>query len=121
MMKLLADYGWVILFMGLGMLFVFGGYVTSWFIRPSNPSPKKLFTYECGEVPVGSSWVQFNMRYYLFALIFVIFDVEVAFLFPWAVVFKELGLVAFVEMAIFIVILLIGLLYAWRKGVLKWN
>ena len=119
-MKLLADYMWVVLFMGLGMLFVFGGYIASWLIRPSKPSSKKLFTYECGEVPVGSSWVQFNIRYYLFALIFVIFDVEVAFLFPWAVVFKELGLVAFVEMMIFMAILLIGLLYAWRKGILKW-
>ncbi|MBU2600470.1 NADH-quinone oxidoreductase subunit A [bacterium] len=119
-MSLLADYAWVVLFAGLGMLFVFGGYIVNWLLRPSNPSFKKLSSYECGEIPVGTSWIQFNIRYYLFALIFVIFDVEIVFLFPWAVVFKQLGLFAFVEMVVFIAILLVGLLYAWKKGVLKW-
>jgi NADH-quinone oxidoreductase subunit A len=117
---MLEDYSWVALFLIVGIVFVAGGFITNWFVRPSVPSEQKSSTYECGEVPIGTSWIQFNVRYYLFALIFVIFDVEVVFLFPWAVVFKQLGLFAFVEMMIFIAILIIGLIYAWRKGILKW-
>lgn len=89
-------------------------------VRPHDPSGRKLTTYECGEVPVGQSWSQFNIRFYVFALCFVIFDIETIFLVPWAVVFKNIGLVAFVEMAVFISVLLIGLAYAWRKGALRW-
>lgn len=81
----------------------------------------KIATYECGILDVtGDPRIQIKMRYYIFALLLVIFDVEMIFLFPWAVVFKSLGLFAFIEMLIFIAILLLGLLYAWRKGVLKW-
>ena len=99
----------------------------SWVIRPSyKPTGVKAEPYECGEVPFGDAWKQFRVGYYIFALIFVIFDVEAIFIFPWA---KELlnlkaaglGIFAFVEMMIFIGILFIGLLYAWRKGVLKWE
>ncbi len=114
------DYLWVALFLGVGVVFVAGGFIANWFARPSKPSERKSSIYECGELPVGTSWIQFNVRYYLFALIFVIFDVEVVFLFPWAVVFKQLGLFAFVEMVVFIAILVVGLIYAWRKGILKW-
>ena len=78
-------------------------------------------TYECGMVTQGTSWVQFNFRYYFYALLFVIFDVEAIFLFPWAVRFKELKLFGFVEMLIFIAILVVGLVYAWRKRVLEWK
>jgi len=80
----------------------------------------KLSTYECGEVPYGSSWVQFNIRFYVVALIFIIFDVEVALLYPWAVIFQRLGLLAFIEAFIFIVILLAGLAYLWKEGDLEW-
>jgi len=117
---MLEDYMWVALFLVVGVVFVAGGFITNWVARPSNPSDSKSSTYECGEIPIGTSWIQFNVRYYLFALIFVIFDVEVVFLFPWAIVFKQLGLFAFIEMVIFIAILVIGLIYAWRKGILKW-
>ncbi len=89
-------------------------------VAPSKPNYEKLSTYECGEVPQGSAWVQFNIRFYVIALIFLIFDVEVVFLFPWAVVFKELGLLAFVEMAIFLLILIVGLIYVWKKSDLDW-
>ena len=81
---------------------------------------QRCFTYECGEVPYGSSWVQFNIRFYVVALIFIIFDVEVALLYPWAVVFQRLGFLAFIEAFIFIVILLAGLAYLWKEGDLEW-
>ncbi|AIG28692.1 NADH-quinone oxidoreductase subunit A [Brevibacillus sp. 7WMA2] len=90
-------------------------------LRPNKPSAEKQTTYESGNIPIGDSWVRFNVKYYIFALLFVIFDVETLFLYPWAVAFNELGLFALVEMCIFIVLLIIGLLYAWRKKVLEWN
>jgi NADH:ubiquinone oxidoreductase subunit 3 (subunit A) len=89
-------------------------------IRPSRYSEEKLTTYECGENPTGTAWVQFNIRFYVFALIFIIFDVEAVFLLPWAVVFRELGLLAFVEGLVFILILAVALAYVWRKGDLEW-
>lgn len=91
-----------------------------WVIRPSRHSEEKLTTYECGENPKGSPWIQFNIRFYVFALIFIIFDVEAVFLLPWAVVFRELGLLAFVEGLVFIGILVVALVYVWRKGDLEW-
>ncbi len=99
--------------------------VAKW-LRPSNPYPAKMTTYECGEMPRGSSWVRFNVRFYLIALFFIIFDVETVFLFPWAVVFKqlypvpELGALVFWEMVIFLAILTLGLAYIWVKGDLDW-
>ena len=94
----------------------------SWLLRPKVPeNAVKNSPYECGEIVKGSSWVQFNVRYYLFALIFVIFDVEVLFVVPWAVVFRQMGMMAYVEMVIFILILASGLIYAWRKGALEWE
>ena len=89
-------------------------------VAPNNPKPDKLATYECGEESEGSAWVQFNIRFYVVALIFLIFDVEVVFLFPWAVVFNELGLLAFIEMAIFLLILIVGLAYVWKRADLDW-
>jgi NADH-quinone oxidoreductase subunit A len=89
-------------------------------LRPSRFSEEKLTTYECGENPTGSAWVQFNIRFYVFALIFIIFDVEAVFLLPWAVVFRELGALAFVEGLVFIAILVVALVYVWRKGDLEW-
>ena len=78
-------------------------------------------TYECGMEALGGRWTQFNFRYYLFALLFVVFDVEVVFIYPWAIRFKQLGLFAFIEMLVFILILLVGWLYAWRKQALEWR
>ena len=89
-------------------------------LRPSRFSEEKLTTYECGENPVGSAWIQFNIRFYVFALIFIIFDVEAVFLLPWAVVFREMGMLAFVEGLVFIAILVVALAYVWRKGDLEW-
>jgi NADH:ubiquinone oxidoreductase subunit 3 (subunit A) len=89
-------------------------------LRPSRFSEEKLTTYECGENPVGSAWIQFNIRFYVFALIFIIFDVEAVFLLPWAVVFRDLGMLAFVEGLVFIAILVVALAYVWRKGDLEW-
>lgn len=89
-------------------------------IAPNRPLPAKLTTYECGIDPVGRGWAQSEVRYYIYGFLFVIFDVESVFLFPWARVFVGLGYTAIVEMGIFIAILGAGLLYAWRKGVLRW-
>ncbi|MGH2721064.1 MAG: NADH-quinone oxidoreductase subunit A [Actinomycetota bacterium] len=89
-------------------------------VRPKVDRPEKFLTYECGVDPVGGGWSQTTVRYYIFALLFVIFDVEAVFLFPWAVVYESLGVFAFVEMVVFIAILALGLLYAWKKKVLEW-
>jgi NADH-quinone oxidoreductase subunit A len=90
-------------------------------IRPKKPDPAKSSTYECGMQTVGSSWVQFNFRYYFFALLFVAFDIVTVFLYPWAVTFKGLGSFSLIVMLIFISILVVGLVYAWRKKVLEWK
>jgi NADH-quinone oxidoreductase subunit A len=90
-------------------------------LRPTNPTTTKLLTYECGVDPVGSGWSQSYVRYYVFGLLFVIFDVEAVFIFPWAIVLEELGTFGLVEMFIFIDILILGLVYAVRKGVLRWE
>ena len=89
-------------------------------IRPSRFSEEKLTTYECGEDPTGNAWIQFNIRFYVFALIFIVFDVEAVFLLPWATVFKALGPLAYVEGLVFIAILAVALAYVWRKGDLAW-
>ena len=93
------------------------------FLAPNKPGKSKTSAYECGLESSGDPWVQFKVQYYIYALLFVIFDVEVVFIYPWAVIWKapDLGLVAFVEMAIFIGILAVGLVYAWKKGVLEWH
>ncbi len=89
-------------------------------LRPVRPQPQKYINYECGVDPVGAGWSQSQIRYYIFALLFVMFDVEAVFIFPWAIRLEELGVFGLVEMAIFIVILALGLVYAWRKRVLRW-
>jgi len=90
-------------------------------IRPNSPSPVKLETYECGMEALGGRWSQFNFRYYMYAILFVIFDVEVVFLYPWAAKFRQLELFALIEMAVFVLVLLVGLAYAWRKKDLEWG
>lgn len=95
--------------------------VLSLLIQPKSPSKDKSSTYECGIQPFGNSRLQFDIKYYLFALLFVVFDVEAVFLLPWAVIFRSLGLLGFIEAVIFIAILFLGLLYAWKKNALKWE
>jgi NADH-quinone oxidoreductase subunit A len=94
--------------------------VAAWVIRPRRPNAIKAQTYECGIETVGTSWVQFKVQYYIYALVFVIFDVEAVFLFPLAVAFNQLTLYMVLEMVLFVVILAGALLYVWRKGVLEW-
>jgi NADH-quinone oxidoreductase subunit A len=104
----------------VGVVFVAISLFMSRMVRPSNKTKEKLSTYECAEVPVGDARVHFNIQYYLIVIVFLIFDVEVLFLYPWAVQFKNLGPLGFFEMVIFIEILIIGLAYAWRKEALEW-
>ena len=116
-----SEYAYVALFLIVGVLFVvFNIEVLSRLVRPAKPTPEKLTTYECGEDPIGGSWVRIHVRYYLVALVYILFAVETVFLFPWAIVYRSLGMFAFIEMMIFIVILLVGLAYAWKKGALEW-
>ena len=116
----LGQYVTIGLFAVIGAVLVFGTLALSRVVRPSLPHPEKLTTYESGIDPIGQGWAQANVRYYIFALLFVIFDVEAVFLFPWALVFERLGTQAFVEMVIFIAILGLALVYAIRKQVLEW-
>ena len=90
-------------------------------LAPKSRAGESQLTYESGMEPIGGAWIQFNIRYYMFALVFVIFDVETVFLYPWAVAFHRLGLLAFIEALIFISILVLALAYAWRKGALEWS
>jgi NADH-quinone oxidoreductase subunit A len=115
----------VLVFFALAVLFVGGMLALGRLLRPQNPEPMKLSTYECGEPPTGNAWVNFNIRFYLIALIFVIFDVEIAFIYPVAAVFRDWvlrgqGLFAFAEILIFLAILFVGLVYVWVKGDLEW-
>lgn len=104
----------------IGFVFVGVSLLMSKMVRPSNKTKEKLSTYECAEVPIGDARIHFNIQYYLIVLVFLIFDVEVLFLYPWAVRFKHLGGLGFFEMLIFIEVLIIGLAYAWRKEALEW-
>ncbi len=110
----------VLLFFAAAFALVLISLILNRLLAPRNPYPLKLTTYECGEEPVGSPWIRFNARFYVIALIFVVFDVEVLFLFPWAVNLKTLGMFAWIEMAVFILILSVGLAYVWAKGDLEW-
>ena len=118
---MLTDFGRVFIFFIVGGIFVAAGLVTAWLVRPHRGYPNKLTSYECGEEPIGDSRIKFNIRFYVVALIFLIFDVEVVFLFPWAVVFRKLGSFALIEMMIFLIILFVGYAYVWAKGDLDWD
>ena len=113
-------FGTVFIFLIIGIILVAVPLFLQRILAPQRKTFDKLSTYECGEDAEGGAWIQFNIRFYVVALIFIIFDVEVVFLFPWAVVYKQLGLFAFVEMMIFLAILALGLAYVWRKGDLEW-
>ena len=114
---MLANYAFIGIFFIAAASFPILPLVGSYFLRPDRPTEIKLDTYECG---LEDIWVQFKVQYYLYALAFVVFDIEVVFLYPWAVAFNQLGLFALVEMAIFLFILIGGLVYAWKKGALEW-
>jgi NADH-quinone oxidoreductase subunit A len=118
---MLTDFGVILIFFIIGAVFVAAGLIVAAIVRPSHPTPLKLSTYESGEEPIGSPWVQFNTRFYIIALAFIIFDVELVLLFPWAVVFKSLGWYAFWSMVVFVLILVLGLAYDWAKGYLDWD
>lgn len=114
------DYFFVLLFLGLSVSMFAGGLVFSRLLAPHHPGDLKNLPYECGEQPVGGVWVQYNVAYYLFGLLFLIFDVEAGFLYPWATVIRQIGVVGCVEVGLFLLVLFLGLAYAWRKGALEW-
>jgi NADH-quinone oxidoreductase subunit A len=120
MSDFLRSYLTVAIFGGLAVALVGAVLGLSSLVRPSRPTPQKVINYESGVDPVGSGWSQSQIRYYVFALLFVMFDVEAVFIFPWATRLEAMGVFGLVEMSIFIVILALGLVYAWRKGVLRW-
>ena len=114
-------YLFIGVFVAFAIVFPILPIVLARFVAPRKPSPLKQMPYECGIEPVGDPWVQFRVHYYIYALLFVIFDVETAYIYPWAVGFKELGVLGFVEMLIFLAILGVGLVYAWKKKALEWD
>ncbi len=123
---MLSEWGHIGFLLVLALIFPIGGIATSWLlgrlqIRPDAPDKVKTDIYECGVETEGTAWVQFNIRYYYFALLFVIFDVEAVFLYPWAVSFERVAIAGFIEVLTFVIILLIGLAYAWRKDALEWT
>ena len=123
---MLANYGYIGLFVVIAVLFAVTTLLLPFTLRflrivPHKPNPTKSSTYECGMETVGKTWVQFNFRYYFYALLFIAFDVMVVFLYPWAVSLRELAYTGFIVMLIFIFIISIGYIYAWRKKVLEWK
>ena len=114
------NYGFLGLYLLIAIIFPFVALGVAYLLRPKRPNPVKSSTYECGLDTIGDTWVQFKAQYYLYALVFVVFDVETVFLYPWAVAYNKLGLFALVEAFIFVAILATGLAYAWRKGALRW-
>ena len=120
MSEFLRTYLTVAIFGGVGFAIVAALLGVARMVRPSRPTPAKIENYESGVDPVGDMWSQANIRYYVFALLFVLFDVEAVFIFPWAARLEVYNVFGLVEMAIFIFILLLGLLYAWRKRMLRW-
>ena len=117
---MLTEFGKIFVFILTAALFVVVAIYVARLLRPKRPTFEKLTTYECGENPEGSPWVKFNIRFYVVALIFLIFDVEVVLLIPWALVYKELGIVGYLIGAIFLILLGVGMAYEWKKGDLEW-
>ena len=124
-----GEFGKVFLFLLGAVIFTIIGMLANYFLAPKNPDPEKLTTYECGEEPIGDAGIQFNSRFYLIGLVFLIFEVEVLFFFPWTTVFSSpdyiaeynsWGILALIEMLIFAGILILGLVYVWKKGDLVW-
>ncbi|MCE5314562.1 MAG: NADH-quinone oxidoreductase subunit A [Armatimonadota bacterium] len=124
---LAKDFLTVAVFIIVGIAFVVITLIASWFFRPHRPNGHKLDTYECGERPVGPAWLQFRVGYYIYALVFLVFDVEAVFLFPWAAGLlgfsknRALAVLGLVDMVIFVAVLVVGLVWAYEKGVLEWK
>jgi len=125
----ISEFGKVFIYLIMGVLFVLFTFFLGWLVALKKPNTEKMSSYECGEEPTGSSWIQFNSRFYVIALVFLLFDVELVFIFPWATVFGQeslltadprWGWLSLIEMFIFIGILLFGLVYVWKKGDLNW-
>jgi len=125
----LSEFGKIFIYLIMGVLFVLFTFFLGKLVALKKPNSEKLTSYECGEEPAGNSWIQFNSRFYVIALVFLLFDVELAFIFPWATVFSQQQLInadpywgwlSLIEMFIFVGILLIGLVYVWKKGDLNW-
>ena len=105
----------------IALAFAVGSTVFSSLVGQKRPSEVKLAPYECGMPPVGSARERFSVKFYIIAMLFIVFDIEVVFMYPWAVMFKKLGLFGFIEMSVFILILLVGYVYVWKKGALEWE
>jgi NADH-quinone oxidoreductase subunit A len=122
-MTLLSDYNFIGVYVAVAIIFPFVALGLAWLLRPKKPNPVKTDTYECGLQTIGDTWVQFRAQYYIYALVFVVFDIEAVFLFPWAVAYDkvELWALALAEAFLFLGILTVGLVYAWRKGALRWQ
>jgi len=118
---LLNHYAFVGLFAVVALLFPIAALIVGALLGPRRPTPAKVSHYECGLVPKGESWIQFKVQYYIYALIFVVFDVETVFLYPWAAAYNRLGLFALAEVILFLAILAVGLAYAWVHGDLQWS
>ena len=119
--ELLNEYFPIILFLiiALGLSFIF--IMLNFLLSPKKPDPEKLSSYECGFEPFNDSRIEFDVRFYLVAILFIIFDLEIAFLFPWAISLGNIGLVGFISMMIFLFILTVGFIYEWKKGALEWE
>jgi NADH-quinone oxidoreductase subunit A len=118
---MLTEFGNIFIFMLVAILFTIVAILAARFIRPARPTYEKLLIYECGEDVIGSPWVKFNIRFYVVALIFLIFDVEVVLLVPWALVYQDYGMAGFIIGFIFLFLLGLGMAYEWRKGDLEWE
>jgi len=118
---MLGAYLPIILLVIIAICFGLGSVIVSSLVGPKKPSPVKLQPYECGCEPVGSARERFSIKFYLIAMLFILFDIECVFLYPWAVLFKRLGTFGLVEMGVFIVILFVGYIYVWKKGALEWE
>ena len=117
----LTDYFPVVLFILIAAAFAVVTLILSYLVQPRLASPEKMSPYECGSEPISDARIPFPVRYYIIAMLFVIFDVEIIFLYPWAVAFDKIGLFGLIEMVIFIALFLAGYVYAWKKGALEWD
>jgi NADH-quinone oxidoreductase subunit A len=117
----LNQWAFIGVFVAIAVILPVVPILLGWLLGPRKPNPIKQDTYECGLETVGDTWVQFKIQYYVFALVFLVFDVEMVFLFPWAVAYGNLGLFAFVEVLVFLALLAVALVYVWRKGALEWS
>ena len=121
LIDLLKDYFPIILFLTIALVLSCGFIVLNYFLSPKMPDPEKLSSYECGFEPFNDSRMEFDVRFYLVAILFIIFDLEIAFLFPWAISLGKIGIFGFISMMIFLFILTIGFIYEWKKGALDWE